>query len=49
MLRKGDREPISGPKVAEAQLAAFREWEQFSGKRFADLKTKSKLVNSVKT
>jgi len=39
MLRKGDREPISGPKVAEAQLAAFREWEQFSGKRFADLKS----------
>ena len=39
MLRKEDREPTSGPKIAEAQLAAFREWEQFSGKRFADLKS----------
>ena len=36
--RKEDREPISGPAVAQAQMAAFREWEQFSGERFAGLK-----------
>jgi pimeloyl-ACP methyl ester carboxylesterase len=38
MERKEDREPISGPAVAGAQIAAFREWEQFSGERFATLK-----------
>ena len=38
MQRKDDREPPSGPKVAKAQTAAFREWEHFSGERFADLK-----------
>ncbi len=38
MQRKDDRDPPSGPKVAAAQLAAFREWEHFSGDRFADLK-----------
>jgi pimeloyl-ACP methyl ester carboxylesterase len=36
--RKEDREPISGPAVAQAQMAAFREWEQFSDERFAALK-----------
>jgi pimeloyl-ACP methyl ester carboxylesterase len=36
-LRKDDRDPISGPNVANAQMAAFREWEQFKGERFADL------------
>jgi pimeloyl-ACP methyl ester carboxylesterase len=36
--RKEDREPPSGPEVSRAQLAAFREWEQFTGKRFAPLK-----------
>lgn len=36
--RKEDREPISGPKVAQAQMAAFRDWEEFSGERFADLR-----------
>jgi pimeloyl-ACP methyl ester carboxylesterase len=36
--RKDDREPPSGPNVAGAQLAAFREWERFTGERFADLK-----------
>src|SRR3989440_11029799 len=29
--RKEDLEPASGPKVAAAQMAALREWEQFSG------------------
>jgi pimeloyl-ACP methyl ester carboxylesterase len=38
MRRAKDREPISGPAVAQAQMAAFREWEQVSGERFSDLK-----------
>ena len=38
MRRAEDREPISGPAVALAQVAAFREWEQVSGDRFSDLK-----------
>src|SRR5258706_5700215 len=38
MQRKDDREPPSGPNVGAAQLAAFREWERFTGERFADLK-----------
>ena len=38
MRRQQDREPISGPAVAQAQMAAFRDWEKVSGKRFADLK-----------
>ena len=35
--RRDDREPVSGPAVAAAQIAAFREWEQVKGERFADL------------
>lgn len=35
--RKENREPESGPKVAMAQMAAFRAWEHFNGKRFAKL------------
>ena len=35
--RKDDREPASGPAVAQAQMIAFRKWEQVSGKRFSDL------------
>jgi pimeloyl-ACP methyl ester carboxylesterase len=38
MQRREDREPVSGPAVAQAQMAAFREWEQVSGERFSDLK-----------
>jgi pimeloyl-ACP methyl ester carboxylesterase len=38
MRRAQDREPISGAAVAQAQIAAFREWEQVSGGRFSDLK-----------
>jgi pimeloyl-ACP methyl ester carboxylesterase len=38
MQRETDREPISGPAVAQAQMAAFREWDGFTGIRFADLK-----------
>jgi pimeloyl-ACP methyl ester carboxylesterase len=36
--RKEDREPASGSGVAMAQMAAFREWEQVTGERFADLR-----------
>ena len=38
MQRQQDREPRSGPEVAQAQMAAFQEWEQYKGERFADLK-----------
>jgi pimeloyl-ACP methyl ester carboxylesterase len=38
MQRQQDREPTSGPEIAQAQMAAFREWEQYTGERFADLK-----------
>jgi pimeloyl-ACP methyl ester carboxylesterase len=36
--RTKDREPVSGPAVAQAQIAAFRDWEKFTGQRFANLK-----------
>ena len=36
--RKEDREPISGPKVAQAQIAAFRAWERVDGERFGKLR-----------
>jgi len=36
--RKDDLDPASGPKVADAQMAAFREWEKFDGQRFAELR-----------
>jgi pimeloyl-ACP methyl ester carboxylesterase len=38
MQRKEDREPPAGPNVAGAQVAAFREWEGFTGQRFATLR-----------
>jgi pimeloyl-ACP methyl ester carboxylesterase len=37
MQRQQDREPVSGPAVAQAQMAAFREWEKVAGQRFAEL------------
>ena len=37
--RTEDREPASGPAVAQAQMAAFRDWEKFTGQRFANLKS----------
>ena len=37
MQRKTDRKPLSGPEVAQAQIAAFREWELFQGQRFGYL------------
>jgi pimeloyl-ACP methyl ester carboxylesterase len=48
--RKQDREPLSGPNVAKAQIAAFRAWETFSGERFAKLRKISQpclVVNGV--
>ncbi len=38
LRRKDDREPVSGPEVAQAQMAAFREWDRITGERFAVLK-----------
>lgn len=38
MQRQADREPQSGPDVIQPQMAAFREWEQPRGERFAELK-----------
>jgi pimeloyl-ACP methyl ester carboxylesterase len=38
MQRNEDREPPSGAAVAQAQMDAFREWEQMSGERFSDLR-----------
>ena len=37
-LRKEDLDTPSGPDVAAAQMAAFREWEQPTAVRFGDLK-----------
>jgi pimeloyl-ACP methyl ester carboxylesterase len=48
--RTEDHDRPSGPEVATAQIAAFREWEQFTGERFADLKTirqPTLIVNGV--
>lgn len=48
--RKEDREPISGPRVAMAQITAFRLWEHFSGERIAKLAKISQpclVVNGV--
>ena len=38
MVRTDDREPVSGPKVAQAQVAAFRAGERVEGERFAKLR-----------
>jgi pimeloyl-ACP methyl ester carboxylesterase len=49
--RKEDLDAVPGPKVASAQIAAFREWEAFTGERFADLKTiphPTLVVNGVR-
>jgi pimeloyl-ACP methyl ester carboxylesterase len=37
--RRDDLDGVSGPEVANAQMAAFREWERFTGERFAELRT----------
>jgi len=49
--RSQDREPVSGPAVAQAQIAAFREWEHAIGERFADLpsiRQPTLVVNGVR-
>jgi pimeloyl-ACP methyl ester carboxylesterase len=35
--RTEDREPLPGPEVGQAQMAAFRAWEKFGDDRFAEL------------
>ena len=35
--RVDDFDPPSGPEVAPAHIAAFRDWEHVFGERFADL------------
>jgi len=37
LQRTEDLDKASGPEVAAAQMAAFREWEHVAGPRFADL------------
>ena len=37
--RKEDLDGVSGPAVANAQMAAFRDWERVTGERFAELRT----------
>ncbi len=37
--RRDDLDGVSGPGLANAQMAAFREWERFTGERFAELRT----------
>ena len=39
MQRNEDLDPPSKPEVAQAQMAAFREWDRYTGERFADLRT----------
>jgi len=49
--RTEDREPLSGPKVAQAQIAAFRGWERVEGERFGKLRRISQpclVVNGVR-
>jgi pimeloyl-ACP methyl ester carboxylesterase len=49
--RTSDREPVSGPNVAQAQIAAFRAWERVDGERFARLRRitqPSLVVNGVR-
>jgi pimeloyl-ACP methyl ester carboxylesterase len=38
MQRRQDREPPSGPAIAQAQMTAFREWDRPAGERFSELK-----------
>jgi pimeloyl-ACP methyl ester carboxylesterase len=48
--RTGEWEPMSGPKVAQAQVAAFRAWERVDGERFGKLRRitqPSLVVNGI--
>jgi pimeloyl-ACP methyl ester carboxylesterase len=49
--RTVDREPLSGPEVAQAQIAAFRAWERVDGERFGKLRRITQpclVVNGVR-
>src|SRR6185503_7930684 len=49
--RTEDLDSPSGPDVAAAQMAAFREWEQVTGERFAYLgaiRQPTLVVNGVR-
>ena len=37
--RNEDLDGVSGPAVANAQMAAFRDWERVTGERFAEVRT----------
>ena len=48
--RKDGIDQVRGAPVAEAQMAAFRDWEQFKGERFADLKNirqRTLVINGI--
>ena len=50
LQRKEDREPVSTPDIAQAQMAAFREWDRITGERFAvlkDIRQPTLVVNGV--
>lgn len=38
LAQRKEWEPVSGPDVAQAQIAAFRAWERGDGERFAKLR-----------
>jgi len=49
--RRSDREPLAGPEVAPAQIAAFRAWEHYEGERFEKLRRIAQpclVVNGVR-
>jgi pimeloyl-ACP methyl ester carboxylesterase len=49
--RTEDRDKASGSAVAAAQIAAFRDWEHYTGERFADLRNirqPALVVNGVR-
>jgi pimeloyl-ACP methyl ester carboxylesterase len=49
--RTEDREPLSGPRVAQAQIAAFQAWERVEGERFGKLRRITQpclVVNGVR-
>jgi pimeloyl-ACP methyl ester carboxylesterase len=50
LQRTQNREPVSGATVAQAQMAAFREWESATADRFAtlkDIRQPTLVVNGV--
>ena len=50
LAERKDWEPVSGPGVAQAQIAAFRAWERIEGERFEKLRSITQpclVVNGV--